>query len=143
VPALHVPTIRPPFPAGHHLQADRSAVERAVALWAAARRAADLGRRHTAARLWARRWAGRTTGPWSQAAVLTGPEAIIPVDRFVAYLEEGERAFPDDTPADLLSRIRNTYYSGFLVSQLLPTPAPTGAGPCTATRGWARPPTAT
>ena len=71
MPALHVPTSRPPFPAGHHLQADRSAVGRAVALWAAARRAADLGRRHTAARLWARRWAGRTTGPWSQAAVLT------------------------------------------------------------------------
>jgi hypothetical protein len=120
VATLHVPTIRPPFPAVHHLQADRSAVGRAVALWAAARRAADLGRRHTAARLWARRWARRTTGPWSQAAVLTGPEAIIPVDRFVAYLEEAERAFPDDTPADLLSRIRNTYYSGFLVSQLLP-----------------------
>ncbi|MFL6184014.1 MAG: hypothetical protein ACJ745_04065, partial [Actinomycetes bacterium] len=119
VAALHVPTIRPPFPAVHHLQADRSAVGRAVALWAAARRAADLGRPHMAARRWARRWTRRTTGPWSQAAVLTGPEAIIPVDRFVAYLEEAERAFPDETPADLLSRIRNTYYSGFLVSQLL------------------------
>jgi hypothetical protein len=120
VAPLHVPTIRTLFPAVHHIQADRSAVGRAVALWAATRRAAELSRRHTASRLWSRRWSRRTTGPWSQAATLTGSEAIIPVDRFVAYLEEAERAFPDDAPADLLSRIRNTYYSGFLVSQLLP-----------------------
>src|SRR5512133_1316767 len=108
VAPLHVPTIRTLFPAVHHVQADRSALGRATALWAATRRAAELGRRHTADR------------PWSQPAALTGPEAIIPVDRFVAHLEEAERAFPDDSPADLLSRIRNTYYSGFLVSQLLP-----------------------
>jgi hypothetical protein len=119
VAPLRVPTIRTPFPAVHHVQADRSALGRALALWAATRRAAELGRRHTADRLWARRWS-RWTGPWSQPAGLTGPEAIIPVDRFVAYVEEAERAFPDDSPADLLSRIRNTYYSGFLVSQLLP-----------------------
>src|SRR4029453_3198224 len=76
------------------------------------RRAAALGRRHTASSLWSRHWA--------RAAALTGPQAVVPVDRFVAYLEEAEHAFPDDSPADLLSRIRNTYYSGFLVSQLLP-----------------------
>ena len=95
-------------------------VSHTTALWAATRRAAELGRRHTADRLWSRRWSRRAAGAWSQPAALTGPEAIIPVDRFVAHLEEAERAFPDDSPADLLSRIRNTYYSGFLVSQLLP-----------------------
>jgi hypothetical protein len=113
---LHVPTIRTLFPAGHHVHADRSAMDRGRGLWAAAKRAAELGRGHTAARLWSR----RTASHWSPGATLTGPAAIIPVDRFVAYLEEAERAFPADSPADLLSRVRNTYYSGFLVSQLLP-----------------------
>ena len=117
---LHVPTIRTLFPSAHHVQADHSALGRALALWAATRRAVELGRRHTADRLWARRWSQRAGGPWSRPAALTGSEAIIPVDHFVADLEEAERAFPDDSPADLLSRIRNTYYSGFLVSQLLP-----------------------
>jgi hypothetical protein len=114
--SLQVPTIRTLFPAVHHVQADRSAVGRGMALWAATKRAAELSRRHTASRLWSR----RSTDHWSAAAALTGPEAIIPVDRFVAYLEEAERAFPGDSPADMLSRVRNTYYSGFLVSQLLP-----------------------
>ena len=109
---VQAPTIRTLFPAIHHVQPDRSAAARALALWAATRRAADLGRRNAASNLWSRRW--------SRPAALTGPEAVVPVDRFVAYLEEAERAFPQDSPADLLSRIRNTYYSGFLVSQLLP-----------------------
>jgi hypothetical protein len=120
VTPLHVPTVRTLFPAVHHVQADRSALGRATALWAATRRAAELSRRHTADRLWSRRWSRRAAGARPQAGALTGSEAIIPVDRFVAYLEEAERAFPDDSPTDLLSRIRNTYYSGFLVSQLLP-----------------------
>jgi hypothetical protein len=117
---LQVPAVRTLFPAVHHIQPDRSALDRANALWAATKRAADLGRRQTASRLWSRRWSRAAAGPWSSTAVLTGSEAVIPVDRFVAYLEEAERAFPEDSPADLLSRIRNTYYSGFLVSQLLP-----------------------
>jgi hypothetical protein len=117
---LQVPAVRTLFPAVHHIQPDRSARDRANALWAATKRAADLGRRQTASRLWSRRWSRAAAGPWSSTAVLTGSEAVIPVDRFVAYLEEAERAFPEDSPADLLSRIRNTYYSGFLVSQLLP-----------------------
>ena len=117
---LQVPAVRTLFPAIHHIQPDRSVLDRVNALWAATKRAADLGRRHTASRLWSRRWSRAAAGPWSSAAVLTGPEAVVPVDRFVAYLEEAERAFPEDSPADLLSRIRNTYYSGFLVSQLLP-----------------------
>ena len=117
---LQVATIRTLFPAGHHVHADRSALRRALALWAATRRAAELTRRHTASRLWSRRWSKADAHHWSLAAALTGTEAVIPVDRFVAYLEEAERAFPGDSPADLLSRIRNTYYSGFLVSQLLP-----------------------
>jgi hypothetical protein len=117
---LQVPPIRTLFPAIHHIQVDRSALGRALALWAASKRAAELGRRHTASQLWSRRWSRRPAAPGTPAAVLTGAAAIIPVDRFVAYLEEAERAFPDDSPADLVSRIRNTYYSGFLVEQLLP-----------------------
>jgi hypothetical protein len=117
---LQVPAVRTLFPAIHHIQPDRSALDRANALWAATKRAADLGRRRTASRLWSRRWSRADAGPWSSAAVLTGSEAVIPVDRFVAYVEEAERAFLEDSPADLLSRMRNTYYSGFLVSQLLP-----------------------
>jgi hypothetical protein len=113
---LHVPTIRTLFPAIHHAHADRSALGRGRGLWAAIKRAAELSRGHTASRLWSR----RTANLWPPAAALTGREAVIPVDRFVAYLEEAERAFPEDSPADLLSRVRNTYYSGFLVSQLLP-----------------------
>jgi hypothetical protein len=117
--ALRVPPIRTLFPAIHHIHADRSAVDRGLALWAATRRAAELGRRHTTAQLWSRRFTRRASACGS-SAVLTGPEAVVPVDRFVAYIEEAERAFPADSPADLVSRIRNTYYSGFLVEQLLP-----------------------
>jgi hypothetical protein len=116
VAPLQVPPIRTLFPAIHHEKVDRSALGRALALWAATKRAADLGRRHTASQLWSRRWS-RLAGA---SLVLTGSAAVVPVDRFAAYLEEAERAFPDDSPADLVSRIRNTYYSGFLVEQLLP-----------------------
>ncbi|HEV3505477.1 MAG TPA: hypothetical protein VG637_09390 [Actinomycetes bacterium] len=100
------------FPAVHHLHAARTALRRAVALWAAVKRATGLSPGHTASGLWSRRWA--------RPAALTGSEAVVPADQFVAYLEEAEHAFAEDSPADLLSRIRNTYYSGFLVSQLLP-----------------------
>jgi len=121
-PAVHqaaaVP-IRTLFPALHHAHADRSAVGRTVGLWAAARRAADLARQ-AAPRLRPARRPGRTRALPPTVEVLTGPDAVIPVERFIAYLEEAERAFPDDSPADLLSRVRNTYYSGFLVEQLLP-----------------------
>src|SRR5919112_4671759 len=108
-----VATIHTLSPAIHHVQVDRSARCRARDLWAATKRAAELSRGQTASRLWSRRWS-------RQAAQLTGPAALIPADNFAAYLAEAERAFPGDSPADLLSRIRNTYYSGFLVSQLLP-----------------------
>ena len=115
-----VATIHTLFPAIHHVQVDRSARCRARDLWAATKRAAELSRGQTASRLWSRRWSRLAAHPWSPAAPLTGPAAVIPVDDFAAYLAEAERAFPADSPADLLSRIRNTYYSGFLVSQLLP-----------------------
>jgi hypothetical protein len=81
---IHVPTIRTLFPATHHAHPDRSALGRGRGLWAAAKRAAELGRGHTASRLWSR----RTANLWPPATALTGPEAVIPVDRFVAYLEE-------------------------------------------------------
>jgi hypothetical protein len=117
---VQMATIHSLFPSIHHVQVDRSARCRAHDLWAATKRAAELSRRRTASRLWSRRWSRQALHRWSPAAPLTGPEAVVPVDEFAAYLEEAERAFPDDSPADLLSRLRNTYYSGFLVSQLLP-----------------------
>jgi hypothetical protein len=110
--------IRTLFPAVHHAHADRSAAGRALALWAATRRAAGLAG-HAVPRLRSRLRAGRA-GARAPADVLTGTAAVIPVDRFVANLEEAERAFAADSPVELLSRIRNTYYSGFLVEQLLP-----------------------
>jgi hypothetical protein len=119
-PSTPVPPIRTLFPAIHHSEAERSTVARALALWAATRRAAELGRRHTAFQLWSRRRSPRAPATGSEAVVLTGSEAVVPVDRFIAHFEEAERAFPEDSPADLLSRVRNTYYSGFLVEQLLP-----------------------
>jgi len=115
-----VATIHTLFPAIHHVQVDRSARCRARDLWAATKRAAELSRGQTASRLWSRRWNRRASHLWSPATPLTGPEALIPVDDFAAYLAEAEHAFPGDSPADLLSRVRNSYYSGFLVSQLLP-----------------------
>jgi hypothetical protein len=115
-----VAPIRTLFPAIHHIHADRSAMDRSLALWAATKRAAELSRRRTASQLWSRRWSRRPATAGAPTAVLTGSAAVVPVDRFVAYLEEAERAFPGDSPADLLSRVRNTYYSGFLVEQLLP-----------------------
>jgi hypothetical protein len=114
-----VAPIRTLFPAIHHAHPDRSAIGRALALWAATRRAAELAGRavpHPRSRL----RDGRAEARKPAAEVLTGAAAVIPVDRFVAYLEEAERAFAADSPVELLSRIRNTYYSGFLVEQLLP-----------------------
>jgi hypothetical protein len=118
-PAPPAAPIRTLFPAIHHAHADRSAAGRALALWAATRRAAELAGR-TVPRLRSRLRAGRAGDRAPAADVLTGVHACIPVDRFVAYLEEAERAFAADSPVELLSRIRNTYYSGFLVEQLLP-----------------------
>jgi hypothetical protein len=114
-----VAPIRTLFPAIHHAHADSSPVGRALALWAATRRATELAGR-AVPRLRSRLRAGRARTRAPTAEALTGPAAVIPVDRFIAYLEEAERAFATDSPVELLSRIRNTYYSGFLVEQLLP-----------------------
>jgi hypothetical protein len=114
-----VAPIRTLFPAIHHAHADHSAVGRALALWAATRRAAELAGRAVPRLRWRLR-AGRAGAGAPAEVALTGVHACIPVDRFVAYLEEAERAFAADSPVELLSRIRNTYYSGFLVEQLLP-----------------------
>jgi hypothetical protein len=112
--------IRTLFPAIHHpADADRSPVGRMLALWAATRRAAELAG-GAPPRLRSRLRAGRAGTRAPGQAPLIGEAAVIPVDRFIADLEEAERAFAGDSPAALLSRIRNTYYSGFLVEQLLP-----------------------
>ena len=87
---IHVPTIPDLFPAIHHVHADRSALDREPrGLWAAAQ-SAPPSWASAASHAWSR----RTASLWPSAAALTGQEAIIPVDRFVAYLEEAERALP-------------------------------------------------
>ena len=47
-----------------------------------------------------------------QHSGLHGADAIIPLDRFVTYIEEVERANPGDQPSDTLSRLRVQYYGG-------------------------------
>jgi len=43
---------------------------------------------------------------------LHGADAVIPLQRFIGYVEEVERANPNDRPADTLSRLRVQYYGG-------------------------------
>ena len=47
-----------------------------------------------------------------QHSGLHGADAIIPLDRFITYIEEVERANPGDQPSDTLSRLRVQYYGG-------------------------------
>jgi hypothetical protein len=39
-------------------------------------------------------------------------DAVIELDRFIGYVEEVERANPNDPPAEILSRLRVQYYGG-------------------------------
>jgi hypothetical protein len=43
---------------------------------------------------------------------LHGADAVIPIERFIQYVEEVERANPGDQPQEILSRIRVQYYGG-------------------------------
>ncbi len=48
------------------------------------------------------------------------PNALIPLAGFIGYVEDVERGYPGDTPAQILTRIRTEYYSGFAFETLIP-----------------------
>ena len=50
---------------------------------------------------------------------LHGADAVIPIEQFIQYVEEVERANPDDQPQEILSRIRVQYYGSSSVSSMI------------------------
>jgi hypothetical protein len=50
----------------------------------------------------------------------TDPNALIPLDKLISYVEEVEKAYPKDTASDILTRIRMLYYNGIAFEQLIP-----------------------
>jgi hypothetical protein len=54
----------------------------------------------------------RAFGRPVQHSGLHGADAVIPLDKFIGYVEEVERANPKDTAAEIVSRMRVQYYGG-------------------------------
>ncbi|WP_017663710.1 hypothetical protein [Baaleninema simplex] len=50
----------------------------------------------------------------------TDPQAIIGIERLIDLVEEVEESYPDDTPAQIVTRIRQLYYSYLGFDELLP-----------------------
>lgn len=50
----------------------------------------------------------------------TDPNSIIPIPSFINYVETVEKAYPDDTPEDTVTRIRVHYYNGWAFERLIP-----------------------
>jgi hypothetical protein len=48
------------------------------------------------------------------------PNAYVPIADLITYVEAVERAYPNDTPTDVLTRIRVQYYEGIAFEQLIP-----------------------
>ena len=48
------------------------------------------------------------------------PKALIPIEDFIGYVESVEQTFSDDTPTDIVTRIRVQYYSGLAFERLIP-----------------------
>jgi hypothetical protein len=57
---------------------------------------------------------------YSGATGMHNPAATIPLADFIRYVESVERAYPSDSPTDILTRIRVQYYSGIAFEQLIP-----------------------
>jgi hypothetical protein len=49
----------------------------------------------------------------------TDPNAIIPIEDFIGYVEDVERAYLNDSMTDIVTRIRVQYYSGIQFQQLM------------------------
>jgi hypothetical protein len=58
------------------------------------------------------RYGGGPTG-------VSDPNAIIPIAAFIGYVEVVEKAYPQDTLTDIVTRIRVQYYSGMAFEQLM------------------------
>jgi Domain of unknown function (DUF4157) len=56
----------------------------------------------------------------SHAATQSDPNALIPIADFIRYVETVERAFPSDTPAEIVTRIRTESYHGLAFEHLIP-----------------------
>jgi Domain of unknown function (DUF4157) len=56
----------------------------------------------------------------SSTATASDPNALIPIADFITYVEAVERAYSSDTPQQILTRIRQQYYSGTAFAQLIP-----------------------
>ena len=57
--------------------------------------------------------------PGSSAGTVSNPNALIPVADFIRYVESVEAGYPSDTPQQVLTRIRQLYYSGYAFDQLI------------------------
>ena len=57
---------------------------------------------------------------YGSASGVHDPNAYIPVADLITYIEAVERAYPTDSPTDILTRIRVQYYSGVAFEQLIP-----------------------
>ncbi|HXO69437.1 MAG TPA: DUF4157 domain-containing protein [Bradyrhizobium sp.] len=53
-------------------------------------------------------------------ATTADPNALIPLANFIAYIEAVERAYPADTPQEIVTRVRTEYYKGFAFENLIP-----------------------
>lgn len=57
---------------------------------------------------------------YSSPTNTTDPNALIPLNDFIRYIEAVERAYPQDGPEETLARIRRQYYGGLAFSRLIP-----------------------
>ncbi len=48
------------------------------------------------------------------------PNALIPIEKFIQCVEDVERGHDDDTPEQILTRIRTEYYGGIAFGRLIP-----------------------
>lgn len=51
---------------------------------------------------------------------VSDPKAIIPIADLIKYVQDVEASYPKDTRLDVLTRIRQHYYSGLAFDQLIP-----------------------
>jgi hypothetical protein len=65
----------------------------------------------------------------------TDPNAEFPVADLIRFLEAVEKAYPKDTPEQILTRIRQQYYSGIAFRQLIPDAPHSERNPRSVTTG--------
>ncbi len=58
--------------------------------------------------------------PYSSPTGRTDPNALIPINDFITYVEAVERGYSSDSPEQILTRIRTQYYNGLAFEVLIP-----------------------